>query len=127
MNNMKAFCYLCLSLLLVLPAWAASQDQTPGSIRKRMEANLPKIDSLKKAGKVGENNKGYLEARGALDAEEKALVKMENGDRKTVYEMLAEKAKASLEQTERARAELIRRRSAAGIWLQDASGKWYQK
>jgi uncharacterized protein len=124
---MKLYLLLWLSLLLALPALAAAQDPGPDTLRKRMEANLPKIDALKKAGKVGENNQGYLEARESLSADDKALVKVENADRKAVYQLLAERAKASLEQTERTRAEQIRRRSAAGIWLQDTAGKWYKK
>jgi hypothetical protein len=119
-----------LLLLLVLcassPVWAA-QELGPEAIRKRMEANLPRIDSLKKAGKVGETNRGYLEARGSLDDSEKELVKTENADRKSVYETLAQRANASLDQIERARADLIRKRSTAGVWLQDVTGKWYQK
>jgi uncharacterized protein YdbL (DUF1318 family) len=124
---MKLYLLLVLSFLLALPALAAAQETSPDALRKRMEANLPKIDALKKAGKVGENNQGYLEARETLSADDQALVKVENADRKAVYQLLAERAKASLEQTERTRAELIRRRSAAGIWLQDAAGKWYKK
>jgi uncharacterized protein YdbL (DUF1318 family) len=124
---MKLYLLLLLSFLVALPALTAAQESSPDALRKRMEANLPKIDALKKAGKVGENNRGYLEARESLGADDKALVKVENADRKAVYELLSERAKASLEQTERARAELIRRRSAAGVWLQDAAGKWYKK
>jgi hypothetical protein len=124
---MKLLQLLLLSLLFALPALSAAQEQSPESVRKRMEANLPRIDALKKAGKVGETNKGYLEARESLDAEAKALLKVENTDRKSVYEALAKRAKASLEQTERARAALIRKRSAAGIWLQDVAGDWYRK
>ncbi|MCL4176394.1 MAG: DUF1318 domain-containing protein [Verrucomicrobia bacterium] len=115
-------CLLCLSA----PALAA-QDQSPEAIRKRMEANLPRIDALKKAGKVGETNRAYLEARAPLEAADKELVKIENADRKAVYESLAQRAQASLEQIERTRAEQIRRRSTPGVWLQDAKGKWYRK
>lgn len=128
MNNMTfRHLLLLLSLLFALPALSAAQEPSPESIRKRMEANLPKIDALKKAGKVGETNKGYLEARTALDAGQKALVKEENADRKSVYEALARRAKASVQEIERTRAELIRRRTKAGIWLQNADGEWYRK
>ena len=114
------------SLLVSVPAFAA-QDTSPDAIRKRMEANLPKIDALKKAGKVGETNQGYLEARSPLESAEKELVTIENADRKSIYEVLAQRAKASLDQIERARADLIRKRSAAGVWLQDVNGEWYRK
>jgi uncharacterized protein len=127
MINMRLFHLLLLfSLFIALPALSA-QERTPESIRKRMEVNLPKIDALKKSGKVGENYKGYLEARAPLDAAEKALVKAENSDRKSVYELLAQRAKTTLEQIERTRAELIRKRSVPGVWLQDESKEWYRK
>ena len=119
---------LVLLLFLFLPFAAHSaEEQSPEIIRKRMEANLPKIDALKKAAKVGETNKGYLEARVELDKSEKDLLKVENADRKSIYEVLAQRAKTSLEQIEKARADLIRKRSATGIWLQDAAGEWYRK
>jgi uncharacterized protein YdbL (DUF1318 family) len=122
---MKAVQLLLLfGLCMLSPAWA--QD-APDAIRKRMEANLPKIDALKKSGKIGETNRGYLEARGSLEDSEKELVKTENADRKSVYESLAKRANATLDEIERTRAELIRRRSTSGVWLQDAKGKWYQK
>ena len=117
---------LLFSLLISVPARSA-QEQSPETIRKRMETNLPKIDALKKAGKVGETNKGYLEARAPLDRTEKDLVKVENADRKSVYEVLAQRAKTTLDQIERARANLIRKRSVEGVWLQDLNGKWYRK
>jgi len=117
---------LLFSLLLSVPALSA-QEQSPETIWKRMETNLPKIDALKKAGKVGETNKGYLEARAPLNQTEKDLVKVENTDRKSVYEVLAQRAKTTLDQIERARANLIRKRSVEGVWLQDLNGKWYRK
>ncbi len=125
--NMKLLTLmLLLSLFVSAPGYTA-QEQGPETIRKRMEANLPKIDKLKKAGVVGETNKGYLEAREPLDKPGKELLKVENADRKSIYELLARRAKTKLEQIERARAELIRKRSATGIWLQDAEGEWYRK
>ena len=127
-NNMLKLLTLLIPCLLCLstPALAAS-GRSPEAIRKRMEANLPRIDALKKAGKVGENNRAYLEARAPLEAADKELVKVENADRKAVYESLAQRAQASLEQIERTRAEQIRRRSTPGVWLQDAQGEWYRK
>ncbi len=124
-------------LLRQLPLWAgltavvaARAAEAPPSLdaaRERMKANLRAIEQLKTEGKVGENNKGYLEARASLTDKESALVKQENTDRKFVYEALAQRAGVSLEEIQKARAEQIRRRSAPGLWLQAPDGRWYRK
>lgn len=120
-----------------LPLWAGlaaavatRPADAPASLdeaRERMKANLRAIEQLKTDGKVGENNKGYLEARASLTEKETALVKQENADRKFVYETLAQRAGVSLEEIQKARAEQIRRRSAPGLWLQAPDGRWYRK
>lgn len=115
-----------LLLLLTTPLLAA-ELRTADEVRKRMEKSLPALDELRKGGKVGETNKGYLEARVALNEAEKKLIGTENADRKFIYEMLAERTGTTLEIIERARAEQIRNRSKAGVWLQDPTGQWYQK
>lgn len=122
-----------IALLLILPGlWLAApaahaQTPTPEQVKARMEANLPAVDKLKKTGKVGEANNGYLKARVALSEAEERLLKTENTDRKYVYQALAERAKTTLEKMEQARAEQIRKRSAPGVWLQNPAGEWYQK
>jgi uncharacterized protein len=117
---------LPLLLLLVTPLLAA-ELRTANEVRKRMEAVLPALDELRKAGKVGETNKGYLEARVELNEAEKKLIGTENEDRKFIYRILAERAGTTLEIIEQARAEQIRNRSKAGVWLQSPTGQWYQK
>jgi uncharacterized protein len=117
---------LPLLLLLVTPLLAA-ELRTANEVRKRMEAVLPALDELRKAGKVGETNQGYLEARVELNEAEKKLIGMENEDRKFIYRILAERAGTTLEIIEQARAEQIRNRSKAGVWLQSPTGQWYQK
>jgi uncharacterized protein len=112
--------------LLVLPLFAG-ESATANEVRKRMASNLPALDELRKAGKVGENNRGYLEARVQLPDTEKKLLETENRDRRTVYQILAERAQATVESVEKARAEQIRDRSRPGVWLQNPAGEWYQK
>jgi len=114
-------------LLIGVPAQAAGLPPTLGQIKKRMKTNLPAIEKLKKAGKVGETNRGYLKARVKLSPKEQALVKQENADRKFVYQYLAKRAGVPVEKVEKARAEQIRKRSAPGIWIQAPDGRWYQK
>ncbi|MCP5518095.1 MAG: DUF1318 domain-containing protein [Verrucomicrobiales bacterium] len=116
---------LCLGALPVLAA--DPPDPNPDQLKERMKANLPAIDKLKKAGRIGENNKAYLEAREELTEKEKALIKTENEDRKAIYQLLAKRAKTSLEAIQKARTKQIRERSAAGLWLQDDKDHWYKK
>jgi uncharacterized protein YdbL (DUF1318 family) len=120
------FLVLALGLWVAPPATAA-ETRTPDQVKKRMKANLPAIDKLKKAGRIGENNKGYLEARAKLTEKEKALIKTENADRKFVYQLLAKRAGSTLEKVQAIRAKQIRERSAPGLWLQAPDGHWYRK
>jgi uncharacterized protein YdbL (DUF1318 family) len=120
--------FLALALgLWAAPSAPAAETRTPDQVKKRMKANLPAIDKLKKAGRIGENNKGYLEARAPLTEKEKALIKTENEDRKFVYQLLARRAGTTLEKVQTIRARQIRARSAPGLWLQAPDGHWYRK
>ncbi|RME93006.1 MAG: DUF1318 domain-containing protein [Verrucomicrobia bacterium] len=118
---------LAAGLLTVLTGRTADLPPALAEVQRRMKANLKAIEQLKKAGKVGENNKGYLQARVKLTDKEAALVKQENADRKFVYEYLAKRAGVSVEEVQKARAAQIRKRSAPGLWLQDPDGHWYRK
>jgi uncharacterized protein YdbL (DUF1318 family) len=93
-----------------------------------MKKNLPALEKLKKSGTIGENNKGFLEARvKEFPEKEKALLEIENKDRKWVYEFLAKETKTEIKNIQAARAAQIRERSAAGLWLQSPEGEWYLK
>jgi uncharacterized protein YdbL (DUF1318 family) len=127
MMNLGRSVILILALAIGTVSLPAADSPAPDAVKKRMKANLPAIDKLKKQGKIGENNQAYLEPRVDLTDEEKALVKTENDDRKTVYQLLAERAKTSLEAMQKARAKQIRARSAAGVWLQQEDDEWYRK
>lgn len=110
----------------VLPSLLNAQDL--GEIKQRMKSRVVKIDSLKKAGTVGVDNRGYLviRASGVSEADAK-LVAAENADRQTVYTYLAKRVGAPVEKVEKQRAAEITKQSAKGVWLQDAEGNWYQK
>ena len=98
-----------------------------GPVKQRMAQRLSAIDALKDRGGVGENNRGLLEARGALSGDENRMMAAENSDRSTVYAALAQQTGSSADQVGRARAKQIAQNSKAGVWLQDDGGRWYQK
>jgi uncharacterized protein YdbL (DUF1318 family) len=128
-RNLILILTLCLGPLLLRAAESEVEVDTRSldQVKASMKANLPAVDQLKKAGKVGENNKAYLEARTELTDKEKALVKTENKDRKAIYKALAERAKTTLVAVQKVRAKQIRERSAAGLWLEDVEGRWFRK
>jgi uncharacterized protein len=90
-----------------------------------MKQRLSQIDDLKEKGAVGENNRGYLEARGA--GADEGVISAENKDRETVYEALARQTSTSVDQVAKARARQIAQSSRPGVWIQDASGSWKKK
>lgn len=114
---------LVVIALLVAPTVSRAEDL--GAVRARMEQRLSKIDALKSSGALGENNRGFLEAR--TSGEANGVASDENRDRGAVYGELAKRTGASAESVGHARAKQIAANSAAGVWLQREDGQWYQK
>jgi hypothetical protein len=114
--------------LLVLPAALPGlRAEDLGAIKQRLAQRMPAIDALKERGVVGENNRGFLEARGALSAENTKVMSAQNADRSAAYGALAQQTGSSPDQVGRARAKKIAEKSNAGVWLQDEGGRWYRK
>lgn len=123
---MKAFSRILFSLLILMPLVAGAAEDA-ATINRRMAERLPALDALKERLVVGENNRGLVEARGSVTAEEEQTVSAENSDRGAVYELIARTQSTSAEAVGRARARQIAERSKLGLWLQGADGAWYQK
>ncbi len=83
------------------------------------------IKALKIEGVVGENNKGYLEFKGAPKAKE--VVDEENSVRKKAYEAVAASTKVSVGQVSAQRAAQLASESPAGTWIQLPDGRWAKK
>lgn len=118
---------LIAPLLFLLGLLMTANVQAQADLKARFEARLPQIDQMKKELVVGENNKGYLEARGSLSSAQKTLMNAENADRKTLYGMLASKREVSIDVVGKTRAAQIyegSQKSAAQVWVQDAAGNW---
>ena len=98
-----------------------------GAVKQRMAQRLPAVDALRDRGAAGENNRGFLEARGALSAAENKTVADENSDRGAVYAALAQQTGSTADLVGRARAKQIAQGSKPGVWLQRESGEWYKK
>lgn len=100
--------------------------QDLGAVKARMAQRLATLDELKAKGAVGENNRGFVEAR-AADPAAGAVISAENSDRESVYAALAKQTGTSADQVGRARAKQIASGSAAGVWVQKEDGAWHRK
>jgi uncharacterized protein YdbL (DUF1318 family) len=107
-------------------AATAARAEDLGAIRARMAERLPKIDTLKASGAVGENNRGLLEVRDG-GGDSASVVSEENADREKVYAAIAQQAGSNADQVGRQRAKKIAENSASGVWLQKEDGSWYRK
>lgn len=130
MNAMKTIwtrsLFAAMAVLFAAAATSLAAEDL-GAVKQRIANRLPAVDAMKDRGAVGENNRGYLEARGALAGGEQGTVSAENSDRSTVYAALAQQTGSSADQVGRARAKRIAESSRAGVWLQDETGRWYRK
>ncbi len=127
---MKTINWTLLALLAAftigLPTDAYAQSDE-ASIKQRILERVKSVDALKMSGAVGENNKGFLEQRAALNPRQTKTMNEENSDRRALYAILGKRLGLSVTVVGQGRAESIRNKSAPEVWLQDPSGKWYQK
>jgi uncharacterized protein YdbL (DUF1318 family) len=116
------------ALLLLAPFPGSSvlgaENRSADALIASMQERLPALMALKLDGKVGENNRALVEARGQVDAAANRLLAAENRDRMAHYALLAERLNLPIRAIQTKRAEQIRERSPAGVWLQTQDGSW---
>ncbi len=115
---------IVLSLFVLCALLGASLSANPVD---RMRERQPAVDEMKLAGLVGENNRGFLEAREDLDEARAALLQAENADRREVYAMIARRTNSTAAEVGQQRAIRIAQQARNGVWLEDARGRWYRK
>lgn len=98
-----------------------------GAVKSRMEQRLSAIDAMKDRGVVGENNRGFLEARGPVAPDMEKTIADENADRRAVYAALAAQTGATPDSVGKRRANQIAGSSKRGVWIQAPGGEWSQK
>lgn len=113
------FIVLISCLLLTNSLYAAS-------VKSRMAARIPEINSLKDQGKIGENNLGYIQYKSS-EKPNQSLVNGENKDRKLVYRAIAKKQGVDPILVGQRRAKMIAKKGKVGHWFQDSNDSWYQK
>ncbi|MFO0792724.1 MAG: YdbL family protein [Candidatus Brocadiaceae bacterium] len=126
---MKLKMWLSFLFILITGSFLTSvliAGEDISAIKAEMERHIPILNELKAKGIVGEDNKGYLQFIGSK-SEKEDVVQDENEDRKKVYAHIAKKEGVTTEQVGQRRAIQIANKAKKGDWLQDSSGKWYQK
>jgi uncharacterized protein YdbL (DUF1318 family) len=124
---MKITRVLLLSFIAAMVGISAFGAETQDTVKARIQARLGAVDQLKTTGRVGENNKGFLEQRDTLSSEQSQVMREENDDRRALYGMIAAELGYASSVIGEQRAAQIRKNSVAGIWLQAPAGNWYQK
>lgn len=117
---------LIAAIAIGLASQTAFAQNDESSIKERLLERVARVDTLKLSGKVGENNKGFLEQRAMLNPAQTKTMNEENADRKALYTILAQRLGLSVTVVGQGRAESIRNRSAPKVWIQDPAGNWYQ-
>ncbi len=114
-----------LTLALALLICSLAGTALAGELKDRLIARKPAIVALLADGTVGENNKGFLDFRGAQKQAD--VVAAENQDRAAVYQLIAKKAGTTPDMVGQRRAAQIAEAAPGGTWLQKPDGTWYQK
>jgi hypothetical protein len=107
------------------------KELTP-EIKKALQdrqTRYTQIQSLKKEGAIGENNKGYVTELES-NASAASLTEAENRDRRVIYEALARQNKlgsTGLLEVQKAFADVQREKAGPGDMVQSSSGDWKKK
>ena len=125
MKKFLALSIAAFTLAFAVPQALSAADDA-ATIKKNMAERKPKIEVLKKAGTIGENKDGYLEAMkdAKLEDADKKLLEDENKDRKVVYAAIAKKEGSTVDKVGELRAKQIRSKAAEGEYIQGEDGKW---
>jgi uncharacterized protein YdbL (DUF1318 family) len=126
----RLFSILCSAM--ILSAMASPLDLASAAdadaIKNAMIARKATIESLKKSGKIGEDNKGYLApVSSGLAGDDAATIKAENADRAKVYEAIAKKQGTTAALVGQRRATQIASQAKPGEYVQAADGAWKKK
>jgi hypothetical protein len=112
-----------VAIALLVTAAAAFAQELDG-LRESFRARYPELVAAKRAGAIGENSAGFVEAVKGGSAE---LVNAENADRRKLYAALAAKENISPEQVAQRNAQRNFGKAQPGEWLKGGDGKWTQK
>jgi uncharacterized protein YdbL (DUF1318 family) len=124
----KTVCCSLLVLLTVLPS--AAPGQSKAELRESMKERYPQLQKLRDQGKIGETYRGYVEAvtRPAVkDKEIQTLIKAENADRRSLYDIIAQDVGTTPEAVGRINAQRILEEAGPEMFYKTSEGAWTQK
>ncbi len=96
-------------------------------LRNRFESRDGRVQQLKVAGTIGETSAGLLEAVKSASGEDRRVMEEENGDRKRLYALLAQRDGVTAEVVADRAARRNFGRARAGEYLKYPDGVWRQK
>ena len=123
MYNRKLFFVIAVVVTTLL---CLSLNGQAASVKDRMLARIPALNTLKDKGTIGENSQGLLEFRSG-DKSQQQLISDENKDRRSVYGAIASKQKVDATLVGQRRAKQISAKGRKGHWFQKPDGTWYKK
>ena len=127
MNYARLFRAALLFTVMLSGSLALNAAEDLGAVKARMEQRIAPLNALKARGVVGENNQGFVEARGNASGADQNVIAAENADRRTVYAAIAAQTGATPATVGRQRAQQIAAIALSGHWIQDPNGTWRQK
>ena len=134
MYSRKLLAVAILLTVVQAPAWAARYDikQMTPEVQQALDnrkARYDEIQALKSAGRIGEDNRGYVRA---LNEPETAVpaVAAENNDRQAIYSAIVNQnglGPEGMRQVEAVFGEVQREKTRPGDFIQLPSGGWVRK
>src|SRR5262245_47018719 len=106
---------LCATLAFGSVAVGAAEDLN--AVKARMEQRVGSLNATKDRGAAGENNRGFLEARGNASAADRGVINAENADRRTVYAAIASQTGSNADTVGRQRAQQLASLAQSGHWI----------
>jgi len=118
--------------LFVPAAYAGSISDLPDEVVvaiERRRGRRAQIVLLASQGYIGENENGFLDVfdKNSLDAGKLTMVEEENKDRLVIFEYVAKKNGASVEDTGKVFGVRIQKDAAAGTPIEESQGQWVVK
>lgn len=120
---------LVAALACALLASAAAADEKD-ELKQRFQERYPKLQELKRQGKVGETFLGYIDAvkpEFAREDEVKRIIGAENNDRRRLYEIIAKEQDTTADHVGRRNAQRNFSRAGSNEWLRTEDNRWVQK
>jgi len=127
---MKTRIPMLATLLIFLCSFAVVAQEPMEDIRTRMKERFKTLQDLKIKGKIGETQKGWIEAvheENAKDLVIKKIIEAENGDREKLYKIIAKRSDTTPKAVGEQNALRIFKKAKPGDLFKGKDDKWRTK